>query len=201
MDQVLQLHQLLREIFQWRRDNKRFNLASHRAELEASFQKICLRELDFKHLMVITKGLNTTRQITADPDREYSDSFRLTRIRPNQLSSGFTPFRNQTIRGQESPFITIPSSFQETTRIQGQKQDIFQPKAERVRPNDPEAVGLGERSTQEPERVVHTSRISSPINRNITPTQIGHNVVTHESNLKSNALWLQMSQFAEQTQT
>ncbi|MBW0506077.1 hypothetical protein O181_045792 [Austropuccinia psidii MF-1] len=30
----------------------------------------------------------------ADPDREYSDSFRLTRRRPNQLSSGFTHFRN-----------------------------------------------------------------------------------------------------------
>ncbi|MBW0558867.1 hypothetical protein O181_098582 [Austropuccinia psidii MF-1] len=32
---------------------------------------------------------------TADPDRAYSDSFRLTRSRQNQLSSGFTPFRNQ----------------------------------------------------------------------------------------------------------
>ncbi|MBW0594196.1 hypothetical protein O181_133911 [Austropuccinia psidii MF-1] len=121
-------------------------------------------------------------------------------MRPNQLSSGFTLLRNQTLSGQESPFITIPISFQETTRIQGQKQDIFQPKADRVRPNDPEAVRLGERSTQEPERVVHTSRISSLINRNITPTQIGPNVVTHESNLTSNALWLQISQFSEQTQ-
>ncbi|MBW0494309.1 hypothetical protein O181_034024 [Austropuccinia psidii MF-1] len=27
-----------------------------------------------------------------DPDRAYSDSYRLTRSRPNQLSSGFTPF-------------------------------------------------------------------------------------------------------------
>ncbi|MBW0484188.1 hypothetical protein O181_023903 [Austropuccinia psidii MF-1] len=106
---------------------------------------------------------------TADPEREYSDSFRITRSRPNQLSSGFTPFRNQQISGQESQFFTIPGGFQEKTRIQGQKQDLFQSKAERVRPNDPEAVGLGERSTQEPEIVVHTSRISRPINRNITP--------------------------------
>ncbi|MBW0593113.1 hypothetical protein O181_132828 [Austropuccinia psidii MF-1] len=37
----------------------------------------------------------------ADPDREYSDSFRLTRSRPNQLSRGFTPFRNKQIIGQE----------------------------------------------------------------------------------------------------
>ncbi|MBW0470746.1 hypothetical protein O181_010461 [Austropuccinia psidii MF-1] len=108
-------------------------------------------------------------RITAEPDSLYSDSFRLTRSRPNQLSSGLTPLRHQQISGQESPLFTIPGSFEEKTRIQGQKQDLFQPKAERVRPNDPEAVGLGERSTKEPEIVVNTSRISSPTNRNITP--------------------------------
>ncbi|MBW0497139.1 hypothetical protein O181_036854 [Austropuccinia psidii MF-1] len=137
---------------------------------------------------------------TAQPDRGYSDSFRLTRSRPTQLSSGFTPFQNQQISGQESPFFTIPGSFHEKTRIQGKKQDIFQPKAERVRPNDSEAVELGERSTQEPEVVVNTSRISSPNNRNINPTWNEHSVVTPESNLNSDALWLQMSQFAQQTQ-
>ncbi|MBW0532436.1 hypothetical protein O181_072151 [Austropuccinia psidii MF-1] len=121
-------------------------------------------------------------RITADPDRGYSDSFRLTRSRQDQLSSGFTPFRNQQISGQESPFFTIPGSFQEKTRIQGQNQNLFHPKAERVRPNDPGTVGLGERSTQEPEIVVNTSRISSPTNLNITPTQTEHNVVTPESN-------------------
>ncbi|MBW0537312.1 hypothetical protein O181_077027 [Austropuccinia psidii MF-1] len=93
-----------------------------------------------------------------------SDSFRLTRSRPNQLPSGFTPLRSQQISCQESPFFTIPGSFQEKTRIKGEKQDPFQLKAERVRPNDPEAVGLGERSTQEPEIVKHTSTIRIPIN-------------------------------------
>ncbi|MBW0479368.1 hypothetical protein O181_019083 [Austropuccinia psidii MF-1] len=137
---------------------------------------------------------------TADPDRAYSDSFRLTRSRPNQLSSGFIPFRNQQISGQESPFFTIPGSFQEKTRIQGKKQDQLQPKEGRVRPNDPEAVGFGERSAQEPEVAVHNSIISSSLNRNITPTQIEHNVVTPESNLNSDTLWLQMSQYAEKTQ-
>ncbi|MBW0526996.1 hypothetical protein O181_066711 [Austropuccinia psidii MF-1] len=136
----------------------------------------------------------------AGPDRAYSDSFRLTRSRPNQLSSGLTPFRHQQISGQESLFFTIPDSFEEKTRIQGQKQDIFQPKAEIVRPNDPEAVELGERSTQELEIVLNTSRISSPNNRNITPTQTEHNVVTPESNLNSDKLWLEMSQFAVKTQ-
>ncbi|MBW0541705.1 hypothetical protein O181_081420 [Austropuccinia psidii MF-1] len=79
-----------------------------------------------------------------DPDRAYSDSFRLTRSRPNQLSSGFKPFRNQQISGQESPFFTIPGRFQENTMIQGQKQDNLQPEEGRVRPNYPEAVGFGE---------------------------------------------------------
>ncbi|MBW0533900.1 hypothetical protein O181_073615 [Austropuccinia psidii MF-1] len=76
-------------------------------------------------------------------DRAYSDSFRLTRSRTTQLSSGFTPFSKQKISGKESLFFTIPCSLQEKTRIQRQKQDLFKPQAERVRPNDPEAVGLG----------------------------------------------------------
>ncbi|MBW0474375.1 hypothetical protein O181_014090 [Austropuccinia psidii MF-1] len=45
---------------------------------------------------------------TAEPDRDYSDCFRLTRSRPTKLSGGFTPFRNQKIIGQESPFFTVP---------------------------------------------------------------------------------------------
>ncbi|MBW0470735.1 hypothetical protein O181_010450 [Austropuccinia psidii MF-1] len=137
---------------------------------------------------------------TAEPDRAYSDSFRLKSSRPTHLSSGFIPFRHQNISGQESQFFTIPCSFQEKTRIQGEKQDIFQAKAEIVRPNDPEAVGLGERSTQESEIVVNTSRISSPNNGSITPTQNEQSVVTPEINLNSDALWLQMSQFSEKTQ-
>ncbi|MBW0564081.1 hypothetical protein O181_103796 [Austropuccinia psidii MF-1] len=132
------------------------------------------------------------------PDRAYSDSFRLTKSRPNQLSSGFTPFRHQQVNYQESPLFTIPGGFQEKKRIQGEKQDLFQPKAERVRPHDPEGVGFGERSAQEPEVVVKHSRISSPGKRNITPTQTEHNIVTSESNSNSDAQWLQISQYAEQ---
>ncbi|MBW0499251.1 hypothetical protein O181_038966 [Austropuccinia psidii MF-1] len=161
MDQVLQLHQLLKDLFQWRMDKKSFNLASHWAEHGASFQKISLEEIDFEDLM--DKGEPShypSYRRTADPDRAYSDSFRLTRSRPNQLSSSFTPFGNQQMSDQEAPFFTIPRSFQEKTRIQGQKQDPFQPKAERVRHNDPSAVRLGERSTKEPEIAVHTSRIN-----------------------------------------
>ncbi|MBW0583573.1 hypothetical protein O181_123288 [Austropuccinia psidii MF-1] len=103
------------------------------------------------------------------------------------------------------PIVTIlhnPRKFpgQEKTRIQWQKEDHLWPEGERVRPNDPEAVGFGERSAQEPEVVLNNSRISRPINRNITPTQIQHNVVTTESNLNSDSLWLHMSKLSEQTQ-
>ncbi|MBW0496244.1 hypothetical protein O181_035959 [Austropuccinia psidii MF-1] len=48
---------------------------------------------------------------TDGPDSAYSDSFRLTRSRPNQISSGFTRCRNQQISFQESPFFKIPGSF------------------------------------------------------------------------------------------
>ncbi|MBW0581593.1 hypothetical protein O181_121308 [Austropuccinia psidii MF-1] len=71
---------------------------------------------------------------TTDPDGAHSDSFRLTRSRQSQLSSGFPPFRNQRFSGQESPFFTLPGSFQEKTRTQGQKQDLF---SQRQRESDP----------------------------------------------------------------
>ncbi|MBW0498202.1 hypothetical protein O181_037917 [Austropuccinia psidii MF-1] len=85
---------------------------------------------------------------TVNPHRAYSDSFRLTRRRPHKLSSGLKPFRNQQVSDQESPLFTIPGGSQEKTRIQGEKQGLFQSKEERVRPNDPEVVGFGERSAK-----------------------------------------------------
>ncbi|MBW0574498.1 hypothetical protein O181_114213 [Austropuccinia psidii MF-1] len=54
---------------------------------------------------------------TTDPHREHSDSFRLTSIRPNQLSSGLKPFRNQQISGQESPIFHTPR------RVPGEDKD------------------------------------------------------------------------------
>ncbi|MBW0516388.1 hypothetical protein O181_056103 [Austropuccinia psidii MF-1] len=79
MDQGLQLHQLLKYLFQGSMDNKRFNLESHWAELGASCQKICLKEIDFKDLMIITKGWNTTRQFRLLEVRE-------SRLRENQAT-------------------------------------------------------------------------------------------------------------------
>ncbi|MBW0555364.1 hypothetical protein O181_095079 [Austropuccinia psidii MF-1] len=146
--------------------------------------------------MVITKCWNPTRQFRLP-------YVRASRIRENQATI-------QAIEEQmtQTGHTQIPSgsqgagqiSFPEKTRIQEQKQDHLQPEEERVRPNDPEAAGFGERRAQEPEVVVNNSRISSPIDRNITPTQMEHNVVTPESNLNSDALWFQMSQFSEKIQ-
>ncbi|MBW0522331.1 hypothetical protein O181_062046 [Austropuccinia psidii MF-1] len=77
---------------------------------------------------------------TPDPDRAYSDSFKLTSSRPSQLSSSLTHSgTNRSVaKSQHS------SQSQEVSRrrqgYKGKKQDLLQPKAERVRPNDPEAV-------------------------------------------------------------
>ncbi|MBW0527130.1 hypothetical protein O181_066845 [Austropuccinia psidii MF-1] len=62
MDQVCQLHQLLKDLFQWTMDNKRLNLASHWSELGASCLKIFLKNIPFKYFMVITKGCNPNKQ-------------------------------------------------------------------------------------------------------------------------------------------
>ncbi|MBW0532711.1 hypothetical protein O181_072426 [Austropuccinia psidii MF-1] len=79
MGQVLQIHQLLKVLFQWSMDNKRFNPESQWAELGESFQKICLKEINFKDLMEITKGWNPTRQFRLLEERE-------TRISENQAT-------------------------------------------------------------------------------------------------------------------
>ncbi|MBW0485398.1 hypothetical protein O181_025113 [Austropuccinia psidii MF-1] len=63
---------------------------------------------------------------TTEPDRAYSDSFRLT-SKPTRLPSSFKPFRQKHISDQGSPFFTIPGSFQEKIRIKREEQDFFQP--------------------------------------------------------------------------
>ncbi|MBW0592799.1 hypothetical protein O181_132514, partial [Austropuccinia psidii MF-1] len=98
MDQALQLHQLLKDLFRWSMETKRLNLASHWAELGASCQKICLKEIDFKDLMVITKGWNPTRKFRllearAQRIRENQATFQaieeqLTQTGPTQIPSG-----------------------------------------------------------------------------------------------------------------
>ncbi|MBW0516046.1 hypothetical protein O181_055761 [Austropuccinia psidii MF-1] len=60
-------------------DNKRFNLESHWAELGASFQKICLRDIFFKESLEITKGCNPSSKFRLLEERA-------TRIEENQAT-------------------------------------------------------------------------------------------------------------------
>ncbi|MBW0567230.1 hypothetical protein O181_106945 [Austropuccinia psidii MF-1] len=86
-------------------------------------------------------------------------------------------------------------------RIIGQDQDFFQPEAERVRSYDAEIVGPVSRSTKKQQTAVNTYNSTSiPKIRNDISTQTKHNIVIPESTLSSNTLWLQFSQFSEQTQ-
>ncbi|MBW0502275.1 hypothetical protein O181_041990 [Austropuccinia psidii MF-1] len=72
MDQVLYLHQLLKDLFQWSIDNKMFDLESHWKELGEIFQKICLKKIPFKDLILITKGWNPDRQFKLLEERATS---------------------------------------------------------------------------------------------------------------------------------
>ncbi|MBW0581614.1 hypothetical protein O181_121329 [Austropuccinia psidii MF-1] len=121
---------------------------------------------------------------TVNPDGAYSDYFRLTRTYQWPRVTIIHNSRKFLGEDKETRARTEPPSTEE----------------ERVRPYDPEAFGFGKRSTQEPEVVANHSRFSSPINRNITPTQIEHKVVRPDINLKSDELWLEMSQSADQSQ-
>ncbi|MBW0494218.1 hypothetical protein O181_033933 [Austropuccinia psidii MF-1] len=79
-------------------ENKRFNLPSHWAQLRASCQKICLKEIDFRDLMVITKGWNPTRklrllEVGANRIKENEATIQaieeqLTQTGHNQIASG-----------------------------------------------------------------------------------------------------------------
>ncbi|MBW0496934.1 hypothetical protein O181_036649 [Austropuccinia psidii MF-1] len=222
MDQVLQLHQLLKDIFQWSMDNKTLNLASHWEELGESLQKLCLKEIPYKDLMVITRGWNPNRKFKLLEERA-------TRIRKNQATiqaiekqlnktnPTMMPSGSQGVDQPNSPVVSHHSGTRRSVAkshhysqsqvvsrrrqgYKGEKKDLFQPQAERVRSDYAEAFGFGERGTQEPEIVSNASRISSPTKRNITPTQNEHSVVASESNLKSDQLWSQMSQFSVKNQ-
>ncbi|MBW0539921.1 hypothetical protein O181_079636 [Austropuccinia psidii MF-1] len=170
--------------------------------------------------MVITKGGNPTRQFRLLEMREN-------RIRENQATiqaieeqltqTGHTqiPSGSQGSGQISSPVASNHSATNRSvtkSHLFSQSQEVYRRRQvykgktittfnQRKRESDPMIQKLLDLvKNKEPEVVVNNSRISSPINRNITPTQIGNNVFTPESNLNSDALWLQMSQYPEQTQ-
>ncbi|MBW0481927.1 hypothetical protein O181_021642 [Austropuccinia psidii MF-1] len=93
MDQVLQLYQLLKDLFQWSMENKRLNLESHWEELGANRQNIYLKEINFRELMVITKGWNATSKLRLLEVRENQATIQaiaeqLTQTGHTQIPSG-----------------------------------------------------------------------------------------------------------------
>ncbi|MBW0473273.1 hypothetical protein O181_012988 [Austropuccinia psidii MF-1] len=95
-------------------ENKRFNLASHWEELGASFQKICLKEMDFKDLMVITKGWNPTRKFRLLVERETrirEDKATIQAIEEQLTQTGNTqiPSDSQGVGQTSSPVASHPS--------------------------------------------------------------------------------------------
>ncbi|MBW0563941.1 hypothetical protein O181_103656, partial [Austropuccinia psidii MF-1] len=108
IEQALQLHQLLKELFQWSMDNKRFNLASHWAELGASFQKICLKGIHLRDLMVITKGWNPTRnsrllEVRANSIRENQTTIQAIEKQLTQIGNTQIPSASQGVYQNSSP--------------------------------------------------------------------------------------------------
>ncbi|MBW0489444.1 hypothetical protein O181_029159 [Austropuccinia psidii MF-1] len=81
-------------------DNNRFNLASHWAALGESFQKICLKEIDFKDLMVITKGWNPNRK------------FRILEVRANRINENQATIQAIEEQLNQTRHTQIPSGSQ-----------------------------------------------------------------------------------------
>ncbi|MBW0493231.1 hypothetical protein O181_032946 [Austropuccinia psidii MF-1] len=170
-----------------------FDLASHWVELGASFQKICLKEIDFKDLMIITKGWNSTRQfrileVRANRIRENQATIQALEEQPTQTGHNQIPSGSQGIDQTSCPVASNhsginrsvakshhSSQYQEVSRRRQGYKGKKRPPSTKQRESQnqcPESVGFGERSTQEPEVAVHNSRISSPINRNIPPLRL-----------------------------
>ncbi|MBW0502728.1 hypothetical protein O181_042443 [Austropuccinia psidii MF-1] len=208
IDQVLQLHQLLKDLFQWSMDNKSFNLASHWAELGASFQKICLKEIDLKDLMVITKGWNPTRQFRllearAQRIRENQATFQaiqeeLTQTGPTQIPSGS--------QGAGQISSAVASHHSETRRsvAKSHHSSQFQDVSRRIQGNKGKNKDSFNQRRKESEPMIQKLLDlvkEVPKNQKYFQTTLGSVVlvVPSESNINSDTLWLQMSQYADQS--
>ncbi|MBW0540740.1 hypothetical protein O181_080455 [Austropuccinia psidii MF-1] len=93
-------------------DNKRLNLASHWAELEASCQKICLKEIDFRDFMVITKGWNPTwkfrlLEVRANRIRENQATIQATEEQLTQTANTQIPSGSQEVDQTSSPVASL----------------------------------------------------------------------------------------------
>ncbi|MBW0484242.1 hypothetical protein O181_023957 [Austropuccinia psidii MF-1] len=91
---------------------------SHWAELGASCQKICLKEMDFRDLMIITKGWNSTRQfrlleVSANRIRENQATIQAIEEQLTQMGNTQIPSGSQGAGQISSP---VASHHSETNR-------------------------------------------------------------------------------------
>ncbi|MBW0508388.1 hypothetical protein O181_048103 [Austropuccinia psidii MF-1] len=93
-------------------------LASHWEGLEERFQKICLKEISFKELMVMTKGWNPTRQFRlleekATRIRENQATIQAIEEQLNQIDLTLLPSGSQ---GESQPNYAVDSHHSSTRR-------------------------------------------------------------------------------------
>ncbi|MBW0464004.1 hypothetical protein O181_003719 [Austropuccinia psidii MF-1] len=118
IDQVLQFHKILKYLFQWSMDKKRFNLASHWAECGAICRKICLKDIPFKYLMVITKGWNPYRNFKLLEEKatrisETQATIQAIEEQLNQTEPTLIPSGSQ---GEDQPNSPVASNYSGTSR-------------------------------------------------------------------------------------
>ncbi|MBW0543665.1 hypothetical protein O181_083380 [Austropuccinia psidii MF-1] len=91
-----------------------------RVTLERSYKKY---SEDFPQTDIAKR---TYHRIGIEPERAYSDSFRLKRCgQPTKLPNGFTPLRQQKTSGKESPYFPILGNIQDRERNIGKEQAFF----------------------------------------------------------------------------
>ncbi|MBW0513303.1 hypothetical protein O181_053018 [Austropuccinia psidii MF-1] len=105
-------------------DIKRFNLAFNWEELGASFQKICLKAIPLKYLMVITKGWNSNGKSKlleerATRIRENKATFQAIEEQLNQTEPTLIPSGSQGVDQPNSP---VASNLSGTSRSVAKSQ-------------------------------------------------------------------------------
>ncbi|MBW0551320.1 hypothetical protein O181_091035 [Austropuccinia psidii MF-1] len=118
MDQALKLNKLLKYLFQCIVENKMLNLASHWEGLGESFERICLKDIPFKNLMVVAKGWNLKRQSKLLEEgttsiRENKHTIQVIEEQLNQTELTLVPLISQ---GVDQPKSLVASYYSSTRR-------------------------------------------------------------------------------------
>ncbi|MBW0489117.1 hypothetical protein O181_028832 [Austropuccinia psidii MF-1] len=108
MNQVLKLHKILKDLFQFRMDNKKLNLCSHWEEIGEGSKNISLREIPFTDLMVNTKGWNPNSQfkLLEEMEARISDNkatIQFIEEQFNQKDHTLIPSGSQVVNQPDSP--------------------------------------------------------------------------------------------------